>query len=334
MKKITAMILCMSVFFLCGCRDYSDTENMSYVTAVTVDVGSGAQYEYCFQFVNPLSDEGEFVTYSAQGDTLYTAVNRISEQLTRKISFTHIKMVAVSQEAAKSMDKAVAGFNASRFYRPDIMLAVVFGEKASAMFEEINPELEGNAARYYDLAFTSENSLAKTVTTVKDYFSHNSCVLPLIAGSAINGIAIIKNGSLIALGDRDDAICYNLLTKGTKQSIFSDSMITSNPPSMYEYWKDGAPVVDYTVTVDISPLSSEKNIEEVKYELESRLYTFVKKCTRDYKADIFNHERLFKKYFMTEEDWEKQHWDKCLERLAVHVSVVATETKRGRSAVN
>ena len=111
-------------------------------------------------------------------------------------------------------------------------------------------------------------------------------------------------------------------------------MITSNPPSVYEYWKDNKPVVEYTVTVDISPLSSDKNVDEVKYELESRLYTFVKKCTEDYKADIFNNERLFKKYFMTEKDWEAQNWDKALENLTAKVSIVATETKRGRSSVN
>lgn len=331
MKRIV-LLLIFTIPMLCGCYDYNDVENLSYVTAVSVDSGSNS-YEYTFQFVNPLSDEGEVVTYSAEGNSLYEAVGVISKELTRKVSFTHIKMIAVSQEAAKDMGKAVDGFNSSRFYRPDIVLAVVKGKAADAL-SGVDPALEGNAARYYDLTFTADNSLAKTVTTVRDYFSHNSCVLPLISGTAVDGIAYIKKGKLVALGDSMDAMCYNLLTKGTKQSVFADALIKSKPPAIKEVWRDNAPTVNYSVTVDISPLEKGVKLAKVQQELESTLKAFVSKVTYDYKTDVLNTESLFKKYSLTENELKKQDWEELFNNISVNVSVTSTENKKGRSAVN
>jgi len=331
MKKVIPLFLCM-VLILSGCYDYNDVENLTYVTAVSVDNGNNG-YEYTFQFVNPLSDDGEVVTYSAEGKSLYEAIGSISKELTRKVSFTHIKMVAVSQEAAADMDRAVDGFNSSRFYRPDIVLAVVKGKAGDAL-SNVDPALEANVARYYDLLFTTDNSLAKTVTTVKDYFSHNSCVLPLISGTAVDGIAYIKNGSLIALGDSKDAMCYNLLTKGTKQSVFADALIKSNPPAIKERWKNNNPKVNYSVTVDISPLSQDVEPIKVKKELESSLNAFVRKATYEYKTDVLNTEALFKKYSLTEKQLKKQNWKAAFNDISISVTVKSTENKKGRSAVN
>ncbi|MDD4689851.1 MAG: Ger(x)C family spore germination C-terminal domain-containing protein [Eubacteriales bacterium] len=334
MRKVIVIVLILSMTFLTGCYDYLDAENMSYVTAVSVDMGQGGQYEYCFQFVNPLSEEGEFITYIAQGNSLHAAINKVSQMITRRISFTHIKLVAVSMKAAEELDKAIAGFNASRFYRPDIILGVVYGDKASEMFSSFEPELEGNAARYYELEFSAQNSLSKVSTTVKDYFSYNSCALPLISGSTINGIAVIKNGHLFALGDEDDAICYNLLTKGAKQSVFSDALISCREPSVKESWKKGKPHVEYSIKVDVSPLIKYKNTEKVKYELESILTVFTNKYIIDGHVDLLNSTRHFKKHFLTEKEWKKQNIASDINDIGVKVGIITTETKKGRSVVN
>ncbi len=316
MKKVIVILLCLSMIFLSGCYDYTDIENLAYVTAIAVDEGDNG-YEYCFQFVNPLSEEGEAVTYSAQGKTLYQAIGEVSKELTRKMSFTHIRMIAVSKEAAGNLDAAVKDFNSSRFYRPDIVLAIAKEGKAAEVLSNIDPALEGNAARYYDLNFSSDNSISKVTTTLKDYLIHNSCVLPVLSGTAIDGIAYIREGGFVSFGNDVDAMCYNLLTEGTKQAVFADALIKSNPPGINDKWQNGKPQIKYSVIVDVSPLSSGVKQKAVKKQLEDKLNTFVHKVTYEYKADVFNIQGRFKRFALTDKQIDKSVFD----NIKISVSV-------------
>ncbi|OCT10743.1 hypothetical protein A8709_23190 [Paenibacillus pectinilyticus] len=105
----------MCVLLLSGCWSRNEFNDIAIAEEVGIDI-AGDQFEFSVQIVNPDSmskTKGDqalpIIIYAAKGSTLNEAVKRLASSMSRKVYFSHIRILVLSEELAqrgvsKSMD--------------------------------------------------------------------------------------------------------------------------------------------------------------------------------------------------------------------------------------
>ena len=296
-KKLIALLMIFSQIFLCSCYDAEDVEETSYLIALGIDkVKSDNEeggFSYTFQLAAPLKSSGggeetgggggedsedkrkkktedsseKEKIYDSKNPTVnniviaapdfYTARNMLANYMSKKLNMSHLKIIVCAKDVAKDSFKEHSElFSREREIRPGTFLCVSDG-RAEAFLKAVNPELEGNTAKYYELVNSDKTLVFAPVKRLGDFSNESaildkSAVLPIarlseaeasselkIAGtksgqlikSGISrisgakpefwGMAFFKDGKLIAETDGTKALMYNILTGHTKELVFS-----------------------------------------------------------------------------------------------------------------
>ncbi|WP_198162685.1 Ger(x)C family spore germination protein [Halobacillus mangrovi] len=112
-RLVTIIMLIVVTSLLTGCWNSREMDGFSIVTALGIDkVEEEGRYEVTIELVNPAevvggeqSTPGRASTttiYSAKGDTLISAIRRVSEQTPRKIYFPYTQTVVFGEGLARS----------------------------------------------------------------------------------------------------------------------------------------------------------------------------------------------------------------------------------------
>ena len=264
-KKSRILILLLPVF-LSGCYDQKEIDETAYIVALGIDKGKDAEYSYTFQFSAPLaiSGEGEGGEKPAKQEEngegknstvrnltinapdFYVAKNMINNFMSKNIDMSHLKLIVFSAGVDEnSLETHSQLLLREREIRPHTAIAVA-AESASGYLENVNPELEANTSKYYELMSLRSNNVYAPTKRLHDFVDeltadNSSTALPIaISGSKTNqfpadssvpqwvsaqhstvsadhsvlyGMAIFKNGKLHSAMDGDSAMIYNILTQ-------------------------------------------------------------------------------------------------------------------------
>lgn len=153
------------VLFLAGCWDRKELEQMSYTIAIGLDLPEKIKAEekqavdVTFQFANPKLNikgapgqeedpERNIVTLTAPD--FVTAKNMANSFVTRQISFSHAKVIVVSEELARTdvFYRFIGSALKEREVRRETSI-IVTKEKASEFIRKNKPESEIRAHKYY-----------------------------------------------------------------------------------------------------------------------------------------------------------------------------------------
>ena len=164
-RKRCSLLLFSLMCVLTGCWDKKEIEERSYVVAIGLDFPKGIDIkeeqavDVTFQFSNPKlnikgvspSPESEIkdvITLTAPD--FVTARNMANSFVTREISFSHNKVLIVSEELAKTEDfyRLLSTAIKDREVRRETKIIVTEG-KASDFITKNNPELMIRPHRYY-----------------------------------------------------------------------------------------------------------------------------------------------------------------------------------------
>ncbi|WP_191090694.1 Ger(x)C family spore germination protein [Niallia endozanthoxylica] len=164
-KEGSFLILLSLVLLLTGCWDKKEVEERSYVMAIGLDLPTGLDIEkeqaidVTFQFSNPKlnikgasssggSELKEIVSLTAPD--LVTARNMANSFVTREISFTHNKVLIVSEDLAKTETfyRLLSTAFKDREVRREMSIIVTEG-KASEFIAKNKPEMMIRPHRYY-----------------------------------------------------------------------------------------------------------------------------------------------------------------------------------------
>lgn len=162
MKFIVILIL---VCLLTGCWDRKELEQMSYATAIGLDIPEGVDLkkkqavDVTFQFSNPKlnirgatgqGDKGEKNIITLTAPDFITAKNMANSFVTRQISFSHAKTIVVSEELAKSdmFFRFIGTALKEREVRRETSIIVSEG-KASEFIRKNKPEMMIRPHKYY-----------------------------------------------------------------------------------------------------------------------------------------------------------------------------------------
>ncbi len=192
MKKIKIFLILPLVLALSSCVG-EEPNNIAYVTALGIDKAE-QDYLFTIQFANPIkisggaSEEGgsggqivENITIEAP--TLYSAINSANAIVSKDLSLAHAKVFVVSEELAKQGLNGVNDVIArNNEIRPDIYMSVA--EDAGKYLEEVQPTIELNPVRYYQLTYENKNGSTIPRDTASDFYmmcvsGDRDCMLPL-----------------------------------------------------------------------------------------------------------------------------------------------------------
>ena len=227
MKKFLFCVL-LCAFLLCGCSSSKEIDDLAYVTAIGIDEGENENLLITFVTAIPSnisSDKGgggePVACSSIQSTNVFTASDKISGKLNRKIDFSHCRLIAFSQEIAnKGLGKFKKTLLNEKSFRPNTLTVVTKG-KTSEFFKKSSSAFDSNPAKYFELMFSGYGSANSVECTIKDFSGGQQSILPLADENGANGCVVIENDRLTAVLDEEQITLYKLLS-GKKLHSYID----------------------------------------------------------------------------------------------------------------
>jgi len=196
MRKFKFLTLFLLLTFsLTGCFEKREVEDLAYVIAIGLDKGTSEDtVAISFQLAVPIKIAGEGSTGSGkestslitlETDTISNAVSRADTMISKEITLSHNKIIVFSEELAKEgINYYLSALVTNREIRPKTSVIVHKGT-AKDFLSNLEPVLETNPARYYDLVldsseytgYATDNSLFHFYLSVRDEFSSPFAVL-------------------------------------------------------------------------------------------------------------------------------------------------------------
>jgi len=253
MKK--AILIPLICFFLCGCGNYSELNNLAIVTGIALDKKDD-KYEVSVLIANsPKVDtsnkEGEAQTtvYSATGKTIPEAAQAVEQKSPTKLYFAHINVVIISEAIGKEGYLKTADWiirtpqTRKRFY-----LLQAKDNKAKDIIKIISPLESFPSQNIKTLINTNRNS--KSIATAVTYSNFIGRALekgfdPVLSSVTIHGdvkkgskqdnlettepktylklgpLALYKKGKLVGYTSSIDSQSINILRNETKEISYT-----------------------------------------------------------------------------------------------------------------
>jgi spore germination protein KC len=137
-RKIVSIFVILS-FLLTGCWDKSELNDVSIVTGIAVDPGDEKKYKLTVEIINSqeFGEKGALgntpvITFSQEGNSLSELANKMNVGLTRKLIYSHTRVLFINEEIAK---EGVFGFldflERSGHFRNDFNIIITKGKQAS-----------------------------------------------------------------------------------------------------------------------------------------------------------------------------------------------------------
>lgn len=200
-KKVFVILILL--FFLTGCYDREEIDNITYVIALGIDKGEKDNLKLTMQYftINEKSadDVGNEETASIviEASSIMNAINIVNNSIDRKVSFSHTKLIVLSEELARqgNIIRLLKPIQNSREFRPNIYMAVS-KDSASDYLKTIEKLNKSNIARYYRLIFSSYEYSGYYMASTKDDFYYKMCecdvgaVVPYVS---INHVKDVEN---------------------------------------------------------------------------------------------------------------------------------------------
>ncbi|WP_456278723.1 Ger(x)C family spore germination protein [Bacillus sp. AK128] len=140
MKKIPSLFLLLLIIcLLSGCWDRTELNDVSIVTGIAIDKGKNHKFKMTVEAINPsenakLQAQGfaPSITYSQEGDSLSELANRMNVGMSRKLIYSHTRVVVITKDIAKW---GLIGFldylERSGEFRNDFNIVLYEGEEAA-----------------------------------------------------------------------------------------------------------------------------------------------------------------------------------------------------------
>lgn len=148
MKKLIILLLLMNLV-LAGCWDSIELNDIAVVTGMAIDPGDEKKFRLTLEYVNPAQfspqspEQGAPVSViSWEGDTLYEIAQMMNVGTSRKLIFSHTRVLLINEEVARAgFIRFLDAVDRSAQFRNDFNILITRGHKAEE-FIKINDPIE------------------------------------------------------------------------------------------------------------------------------------------------------------------------------------------------
>lgn len=358
-RKIKSIVMIIiSAYLFTGCWNYREINNLSVVAGIAIDRNElDGKYEVTIEIVNikkgkDISNNSEYVTLC--GDSLFDIIRNMISVSSRRLYFSHAKIVIISKELAKDgLSKAIDWYIRDAETRTDIYLLI---SKEKTAKEVLMTKRNENIIVSFELGKVIQNE--KNVSTAPkvdlwDFLDilkqkEANASLPLIfidkSGEKevprIEGMAVIKDDKLVGMIDGDiakyilfttDEIKTGILVLGRKSSEPISFEIFKNRTKVKYKFDEGKMKVQVFTDTIVSiaeyqtqqPFNTSEEKEVIEKQLvnmlEESIYNSINMIQKEYKSDIFGFGiTLHKDYPKVWKEFS-DNWEYNFENLEVEV---------------
>ena len=289
------------------------------------------------------SQSSNFKIYSAQGKTIDECLTILNNYLSKKINLTHCSAFVISQDLAKDGIRTYFNtLNNNNELRHSCQI-IISSKSAFDVLDKVSASGEVFSSRLYDYLTVSSNYTAYTEKSTFGTIFHSltndhnelSAIYTEVSDDIIqtSGIAIFKNDKMVGTIDANDSIFHSMVSNElnnctlTIDNPFDNSTKTDLNISLYKKTNinidtiEGRPLISINIfpkgTIlssgnffDYTNSNSIKIVEEaINSYIEENTKRYLYKITRDYNSDIVGFKGIYKSKFLTEEDFDKIHWN-------------------------
>lgn len=366
MKKIkgiyTILIISLITLLLPGCWNYRDVDDLNIVAGIAIDIDRDTNnYLVTAEIVEIETGVKESILVSskvqAEGETLMDAIRNMISILGKKLFFSHMKVIIISQDVAKEGIIQIIDF-VIRDTEPRFESHLLVSREETAK-EILNYEAIGEQLRSLKLheMLISQRNLGKSpIIEISQFIQtlssdSQSAVLPLVGGKMINGkktleisgTAIFKKDKLIGLLDGDETK-YFLFIKNMIKSCILPEMgkgqntnhsisleVFKNKTNIKPVFSGGKVSININTKTNVSigehgydgDFIDKKNRDILKATgekaLEKNIKDLIKKVQIEYDADIFGFGNEVKIEMPSIWRSISVDWDNLFESLTVNV---------------
>ena len=235
MKRL--IIVFGMLLMLCSCA--VEPNDVAYIVALGFDKGENENYQVTLQFAKPnkisggSSEEGgstgsEIVeNITVEAPNMYSAINIANNIVSKTFSLSHTKLVVFSEEIAKEgLSQIVSTMIRSDDLRPDVFVAVA-RESSKDYLDSVNPLIEVNPAKYYQLIFHDSKSFGVPRTNLQRFYfneklKNRNSVLPLVGTNDIKSEESSAGGSKQDSSESENSKGNEPQNKKSKESKIND----------------------------------------------------------------------------------------------------------------
>ncbi|MEH6904900.1 Ger(x)C family spore germination protein [Neobacillus drentensis] len=177
MKKLSwLLIIVVFIPLLSGCWNRRELNELAIVAAVAIDK-AGDKYLVTAQVIDPGQvstnanggGRAPVTTYSEKGNHIFEAVRRMTTTTPRKLYFSHLQMLVISEEVAKEgMNNTLDFLTRDPEFRKDFYIVVSRDLKASQILKNLTSIEKIPAQKMRSSLETSQKAWAPTVAIQMD----------------------------------------------------------------------------------------------------------------------------------------------------------------------
>lgn len=179
-RPAAIFIILLLLFSAGGCADAIEVDELAYVVAMGLDSGVDDNVRMTMLLAVPIAvgvgpEPGEVdkstTMVTVEAPTIYGGMNIANSMLSKKLNFSHTKLVVIARELAEEgIEKYMNTFSRFRELRPNTYLGIARGH-AEDFLKESKPILEANPAKYYELLMESYKHTGFSVgSTISDFY--------------------------------------------------------------------------------------------------------------------------------------------------------------------
>lgn len=253
MKRKIIFIILFTFFFLCGCVEKQEVDDLTIATAIGIDINEEGEIEFTAQVLNSNAvgdrpmDVVPGLVVSETGRTTQEALRKLTTMITDKLFFSHFVVLIIGEELAKKGILPYVNFfaiNQETLHRFNIIIAR--GCKANdvlkivSLLEHIpSMSIDGKfnaSTEFYGISKYYTND--EVINDIKSDGIHLALGSIQIIGDVEEGsdlenrkkteaktntkvstIGIFKEDKLVAWFDEDESLGYNYLLGKIKNSF-------------------------------------------------------------------------------------------------------------------
>lgn len=306
MKTLPLVLITIILIpILTGCWNRRELNELALVVAMSIDK-SGNQYSISAQVVDPgevsVSARGggraPVTTYDEKGKHLFEAVRRMTTVSPRKLYWSHLQMLVISEEVAKDgLNNILDFFTRDNEFRKDFYIVVSKNIQAKEILRNLTSIEKIPAHKMRSSLETSERAWAPTVAIQLDELISaltSDGINPILTGISIHGngpkgesvenvqriqpfarlkyknIAVFKKDKLIGWLNENESKGYNYIMNNVRSTVGHIPCEKKGElvvEIIRSKTKIKGKVVNGKPKIDIS-LSSEANIGEVSCHVD------------------------------------------------------------------
>lgn len=289
------------------------------------------------------SQSSQYQIYSAQAKTIDEGINILNNYLSKPINLTHCSALIFSEAVAKQGIQTYINTLSNNTELRHSCHIIISSTTAYDVMQNVSNSGEVFSARLYDYLSTTSNYTGYSIdSTFGEMFQalDNDFLEPTAAYTSVSdntiqsdGIAVFKDQIMVGHLSILDSISHLIVTNKldncmiTTESPFQSDEYIDLDITLYKDTKididiiNGTPLISIKVYPEGTIRSSGSTFNYIDNENLSAVETVVDNyfknilkdylyaITKSYNSDIAGFKWIFKSTFLTEEEFEKVHWD-------------------------